>query len=171
MKLNKVWTFQICQIQLNFLNALHRFCFRKYLGKCKYFSVFLPLKEPLVATLNETCPLKFRINVAKKGTTIPLISLCPKSKKEKCDQMDLNISDQLETLIPFSTIYFLGVRSFYNSHSFKYFLEVWAHFSLKVATKDSFRYKTVKKLFFLTLKLYKQKQRKWTKIISFSDHF
>ena len=63
-----------------------------------------------MATLNETCPLKSRINVAKKGTTIPLISLCPKSKKGECDQMDLNISDQLETLIPFSTIYFLGVR-------------------------------------------------------------
>ena len=34
---------------------------------------------------------------------------CPKSKKE-CDQRDLNISDQLETFTPCSTIKLLGIR-------------------------------------------------------------
>ena len=37
--------------------------------------------------------------------------LCSKSKKEECGQRDLFFSDQFETLIPCSTIYFLGVRA------------------------------------------------------------
>ena len=32
-------------------------------------------------------------------------------KNEKCDQRDINISDQFETLIPCSTIHFLGMRA------------------------------------------------------------
>ena len=36
---------------------------------------------------------------------------CPISKKKQCAQRDLNISDQIETLIPCSTKYFLGVRA------------------------------------------------------------
>ena len=48
--------------------------------------VFLPLKEPLVASLNETCALTSEANVAKKGMTIPNLSktirlFCPKSKR------------------------------------------------------------------------------------------
>ena len=48
--------------------------------------------------------------------TIPNLSetlrlLCSKSKMEECDRRDLNISDQFETLIPYSTIYFLGMRA------------------------------------------------------------
>ena len=35
--------------------------------------VFLPLKEPLVDSLNETCA-KTETNVAKKGMTIPNLS-------------------------------------------------------------------------------------------------
>ena len=54
------------------------------------FQDFLLLKEPLVATLNETCVLTFRINVAKKAMTIPNLSetlrlACPKLKKKECD--------------------------------------------------------------------------------------
>ena len=92
--------------------------------------------------------------------------------------MDLNISDQFETLIPYSAIYFLGMRAqilqklatgsssrdkkrlWFSDHfttlitsSVKYFLEVCAHFSLKVAIKDSFRYNKNRKILFLTLKL------------------
>ena len=80
--------------------------------------------------------------------------------------MDLNISDQFETLIPCSAIYFLGMRAqilqklatgsssrdkkwlWFSDHfttpitcSVKCFLEVCAHFSLKVAIKDYFRCK------------------------------
>ena len=70
----------------------------------------------MVATLNETCALTPRTNLAKKGMNILNLSetlrlLCPKSKKEECDQRDLNISDQFETLIPCSTIYCLGMRA------------------------------------------------------------
>ena len=48
--------------------------------------VFLPLKEPLVASLNETCALTSETNVAKKGMTIPNLSktirlFCSKSKR------------------------------------------------------------------------------------------
>ena len=48
--------------------------------------------------------------------TIPNLSetlrlLCPKSKKDECDQRDLDIFDQFETLIPCLTIYFLGLRA------------------------------------------------------------
>ena len=48
--------------------------------------VFLPLKEPLVALLNETCALTSETNVAKKGLTIPNLSntirlFCPNSKR------------------------------------------------------------------------------------------
>ena len=69
-----------------------------------------------MATLNETCALTPRTNLAKKGMNILNLSetlrlLCPKSKKEECDQRDLNISDQFETLIPCSTIYCLGMRA------------------------------------------------------------
>ena len=47
--------------------------------------------------------------------TIPNLSetlrlLCSKSKEEGCDRRDLDISDQFKTLIPCSTIYFLGMR-------------------------------------------------------------
>ena len=80
------------------------------------FQVFLLLKEPLVATLNETCAPTSRANVAEKVMIIPNLSEtlrlpCPKSKKKECDQRDLNISDQLETLILCSAIYFLGIRA------------------------------------------------------------
>ena len=80
------------------------------------FQDFLLLKEPLVATLNETCALTSRVNVAKKAMTIPnlletLRLPCPKLKKKECDQRDLNISDQFETLIPCSTTYFLRMRA------------------------------------------------------------
>ena len=79
------------------------------------FRVFLPLKEPLVATLTEIMYTS-TINVAEKGMTIAILSktfrlLCSKSKTEEPDQRDLNISDQIETLIPCSTIYFLGMRA------------------------------------------------------------
>ena len=68
------------------------------------------------ATLNETCVLTSRTNVAKKGMIILNLSEilrlpCPKLKKKECDQSDLNISDQFETLIPCSIIYFLGLRA------------------------------------------------------------
>ena len=73
------------------------------------FQGFLPVKEPLVATLSKTCTLTARTNVAEKGMTIPNLSetlrlLCSKSKKEECNRRDLNISDQFESLIPCSTI-------------------------------------------------------------------
>ena len=69
-----------------------------------------------MATLNETCALTSRTNEAKKGVVIPNLSEtlrlpCPKSKKKECDQRDLSISDQFETLVPCSTIYFLGIRA------------------------------------------------------------
>ena len=79
--------------------------------------IFLPLKEPLVATLNETCRFTSRTFVAREGMmTIPNLSetlrlLWLKPKKEECDQRDLNISDEFETLIPSSTIYFPGMRA------------------------------------------------------------
>ena len=38
------------------------------------FQVFLPLKEPLVAKLSETCVHTSRTNVAEKGMTIPNLS-------------------------------------------------------------------------------------------------
>ena len=38
------------------------------------FQVFLPLKEPLVAKLSETCVHPSRTNVAEKGMTIPNLS-------------------------------------------------------------------------------------------------
>ena len=60
------------------------------------------------------------------------------------------IFDHFPTLIPCSV---------------KYFLEACAHFILKVATKDSFRYENVKKLLLLTLKFCKQEQRTATKKI------
>ena len=48
--------------------------------------VLLPLKEPLVASLNETCALTSETNVVKKGMTIPSLSrairlFCSKSKR------------------------------------------------------------------------------------------
>ena len=57
-----------------------------------------------------------RTNVPKKGMIIPNLSETlrlpfPKSKNKECDQRDLNISDQFETVIPCSTIYFLGIRA------------------------------------------------------------
>ena len=69
-----------------------------------------------MATLNEICALTSRTNEAKKGMIIPNLSEtlrlpCPKSKKKECDQRDLIISDQFETLIPCSTMYFLGIRA------------------------------------------------------------
>ena len=69
-----------------------------------------------MATLNETCALISRTIVAKKGMIILNLSEilrlpCPKSKKKECDQRNLNISDQFETLIPCSTMYFLGIRA------------------------------------------------------------
>ena len=54
------------------LDALHRFCFIKTASKM--FQVFLPLKEPLVAKLSETCVHTSRTNVAEKGMTIPNLS-------------------------------------------------------------------------------------------------
>ena len=56
----------------------------------QFCQVFLPPKEPLVATLNKTFALTSRTSVAKKGMTVPNLSetlrlLCPKSKKEECD--------------------------------------------------------------------------------------
>ena len=36
--------------------------------------IFLPLKEPLVPTLSETCALTSRTNVAEKGITIVNLS-------------------------------------------------------------------------------------------------
>ena len=84
--------------------------------KCKFFSFFYLLKEPLIATLNETCALTSRTNVARKGMVIPYLSetlrlSCPKLNMKQCDQRDLNISDYFEILIPCSTIYFLGIRA------------------------------------------------------------
>ena len=38
------------------------------------FSGFLSLKEPLLATLSETCALISRTNVAEKGVIIPNLS-------------------------------------------------------------------------------------------------
>ena len=88
-------------------------------------------------------------------------------------------------LIPCSVKYlhfsYLVQSNIYTSHTLfsqiftllipcwvKYFPEVCAHFWLKIATKDSFKYKKkVKKLLFLTLKFYKQEQRSATKIIYF----
>ena len=53
--------------------------------------VFLPLKEPLVASLNETCALTSETNVAKKGMTIPNLSkairlFCPKPKRRSANK-------------------------------------------------------------------------------------
>ena len=42
-------------------------------------------------------------------------------------------------------------------------------FSLKLDTKDSFRYKKVKKLLFLTLKFYEQEQSRTAKLTGFSN--
>ena len=65
------------------------------------FQFFLLLKEPLVATLNETCALTSRANVAEKVMIIPNLSKTltlpwPKSKKKDYDQRDLNILDQFK---------------------------------------------------------------------------
>ena len=38
------------------------------------FSVFLPLKEPVMANLSETCALVSRTNVAEEGVAIPNLS-------------------------------------------------------------------------------------------------
>ena len=77
---------------------------------------FYFLKESLVATLNETCALTSRTNEAKKVMIIPNLSEnlrlpCLKSKKKECDQRNLNVSNQFETLIPCSIIDFLGIRA------------------------------------------------------------
>ena len=68
------------------MDARHRFCIRKIASKMQILQVFLPLKEPLVASLNETCALTSETNVAKKDMTIPNLSktirlFCPKSKR------------------------------------------------------------------------------------------
>ena len=115
MKLNKAWTFQICQIHLNYFGSTPPFLLQENRFKNANFSGFLSLKEPLVAALNEASALTWRTYVAQKSMTIPNLSetlglLCPKPKME-CNQMDLNISDQCETLIPCSTIYFLVLRA------------------------------------------------------------
>ena len=67
-------------------DARHRFCMRKVASKKQILQVFLPLKEPLVASLNETCALTSEPNVAKKDMTIPNLSKIirlfrPKSKR------------------------------------------------------------------------------------------
>ena len=48
------------------MDARHRFCIRKIASKMQILQVCLPLKEPLVALLNETCALTSETNVAKK---------------------------------------------------------------------------------------------------------
>ena len=48
------------------------YCFRfRKSHKNDKFSVFLPVKEPLVATLSKTRALIFRIHVSGQGMTIP----------------------------------------------------------------------------------------------------
>ena len=68
------------------LDARHRFCIWKVASKKQILQVFLPLKEPFVALLNETCALTSAANVAKKGMNIPNLSktirlFCPKLKR------------------------------------------------------------------------------------------
>ena len=65
------------------------------------FQSFLHLRNPLVASFNETHALTSRKNAAEKGIIIPNLSEtlrlpCLKSKKKECDRRDLNISDQFE---------------------------------------------------------------------------
>ena len=105
MKLNKVWTFQICQIHLNCFGSTPPFLLSENRLKNVNVLGLLPLKEPLLPVLNEASALTWRTYVAKKIMTIPNFSetlglLCSNSKMEACNQMDLNISDQCETLIP-----------------------------------------------------------------------
>ena len=69
-----------------------------------------------MVTLNETCTLTSRTSAAKKSMVILNLSETlrlhfPKSKKKEWNQRDLIISDQVETLIPCSTIYFLGIKA------------------------------------------------------------
>ena len=88
------------------LDARHRFCIRKVASKKQILQVFLPLKEPLVASLNETCALTSEANVAKKGMTIPNLSktirlFCPKSKRRSVTK---GISIFLINLKPFDLV-------------------------------------------------------------------
>ena len=78
--------------------------------------------------LNETCTLMFRTNVAKKGMTILNLSgtlrlLCPKTKKEECDQRDLNISDQIRNHYTLFNHTFSGneSRTFTKTSHWKFF--------------------------------------------------
>ena len=109
--------FQFCSIHLNCFGRTPPFLLlENSLKNANFSGIFYLLKEPLVATLNETGALTSRSNVAKKGTIIPNLSETlrlpyPKSKKKECVQRDLNISDQFETLISCSTIYFLGIKA------------------------------------------------------------
>ena len=63
----------------------------------------------LVHSLSEQMLAKNGMNIPNLSETLRL--LCPKSKKEECDQRDLNVSDQFETLLACSSIYFLGMRA------------------------------------------------------------
>ena len=59
------------------------------------FQVFLPLKEPLVATLSKTCASISRRNIAEKGMTVPNLSetltlLFSKSKNRGVRQKGFN---------------------------------------------------------------------------------
>ena len=55
----------------NYLVALVVFCFRKTASKYKKFSVFLLLRDPLVATLNETRASISRKYVAEQDIVMP----------------------------------------------------------------------------------------------------
>ena len=58
-----------------YLNRFRRTpSFLLYKNSLKNVSGFLPLKEPLVAKLSETCVHTSRTNVAEKGMTIPNLS-------------------------------------------------------------------------------------------------
>ena len=66
----------------------------------------IEVREPV--SLKVTTENYFR---GKKCQNFTFWHSSSKSKKEECDQRDLNISDQFETLILCSTIFFLGMKA------------------------------------------------------------
>ena len=55
----------------NFLVVLLRFCFRRTTWKAQFSGVFLPLRNPFVASFNETRPPTSRKNLVEEGIVMP----------------------------------------------------------------------------------------------------
>ena len=76
-----------------------------------HFGTFMTCSATFLLEVSEPVSLKVTTEDYFRGETLHLRHYSSRSKKEECDQRDLQISDQLETLILCSTKYFLGTRA------------------------------------------------------------